>query len=440
MLRLHIIQPTHYAFPFQKKLFKSKKRQLVPLTLPYLAALIPEGFEIRITDEQAQDWDPDAPCDCVFISVHILNSLRAYEIADAYREKGIPVVIGGPHCTFYGDEVLGHADAIAVGEGETVVPGILEDLVKGRLQPRYQASELHDLRDLPLPRHDLLDPATFSRFPTVAVQTTRGCPYRCEFCAERYYLGEAYRLRPVGEVIEEIRHAGTRQIFFADSTFVANRARTMELMEALLPLRIRWSTLWNVHRVLDPELMELAKKSGLLHINMGVESIKPETLKGMRKVTTPAARLEEVTRILRRLDISFSVNLIFGWDTDRLEDFQRTLDFLRTNKVHVAFFNVFSPHKGTKIYDRYRAEGRLRDEPNMGRWPGVIAEIHPKHFTAEQLEEGIHRMYSDFYSWPSLLRRLPVPKSKASIASWFMNLSQRKKLREKGSRTDFDGL
>jgi radical SAM superfamily enzyme YgiQ (UPF0313 family) len=439
-MRIHIIQPTHFSTAFGKKLFKTKKRDLIPLTLPYLAALIPEGFEVFITDEQVQNWDPSTPCDCVFITVHILNSFRAYEIADAYRQKGIPVVMGGPHCTFHGDEALEHSDAIAVGEGETLVPEILDDLTKGSLKPRYEAPDLHDLRGLPLPRRDLLDPGTLSRFRTAAVQTTRGCPYLCEFCAERYYLGEQYRMRPVDEVIEEILHSGCHQIFFADSTFVGNRSRTMELMEGLLPLKIRWSTLWNAHRVLDLELMKLAKRSGLLHINIGVESIKQETLRGMHKSTIPPDRLEEMIQILRRLDISFSFNLIFGWDTDRLEDFQTTLNFLQRKKVHVAFFNVFSPHKGTKIYNRFVAEGRLRDEKNMGRWPGVIAEIHPKHYTAEELEEGIKAMYREFYSWPSILRRLPIPKSRASIASWFMNIAERKMMNEDASRTNFDGF
>ncbi len=439
-MRVHIIQPTHFSAPFGRSLFKTKKRDLIPLTLPYLAALIPEGFQIRITDEQVQDWDPDAPSDCVFMNVHILNSLRAYEIADTYRRKGVPVVMGGPHCSFYGDEALEHADAIAIGEGETLVPAILEDLTRGSLKPRYEASGPHDLRGLPHPRRDLLDPSTLSLFRTVAIQTSRGCPYRCEFCSERYYLGETYRLRPVEEVIEEVRSSRSRRVFFADSTFVGNRSRTMELMEKLLPLKIRWSTLWNAHRALDPELMALAKRSGLLHVNMGVESIKPETLKGMHKSTTPADRLEEVVQNLRRLDISFSFNLIFGWDTDRLEDFRTTMHFLQRNRVHVAFFNVFTPHKGTKIYDLYAANGGLRDEKNMGRWPGVIAEIHPKHFTAEQLEEGIKRMYNEFYSWRSILRRLPLPRSRASAASWFMNLSQRKMLNERASRANFDGI
>jgi len=214
----------------------------------------------------------------------------------------------------------------------------------------------------------------------------------------------------------------------------------MELMERLISLRLRWSTLWNTNRVLDREFMRLAKKSGLLHVNMGVESIKPETVEGMKKQTTPVDRLGEVVRILRDLDISFSFNLIFGWDTDQPDHFRTTLDFLKQHKVHVAFFNVFSPHKGTRIYDRYLSEGRMRDLKNLGRWPGVIAQIHPRHFTAEELEENILWMYREFYAWPSLLRRLPFPLSKASAASWFMNLSQRKMFKGTVARTNFDTI
>jgi radical SAM superfamily enzyme YgiQ (UPF0313 family) len=438
-MRLHIIAPTHFANPFSSQPYKAKKRDLIPLTLPYLAALIPKGIDLVLTDEQTQSLDFNRPCDCVFLSVMILTSLRAYEIADVYRRKGIPVIMGGPHCYFYCEEILEHADAVAVGEGETLIPKILSDLAHGRLDRIYRADSLHDLCNLPFPRHDLLDPRIFSRFHTVAVQTSRGCPHSCEFCAERYYLGERYRTRPVDEVIEEIRFTKSRQIFFADSTFAGNRSRTMELMEKLVPLKIRWSTLWNTHRVLDKEFMLLAKRSGLLHLNMGVESIKQETLDGMNKKTTKADQLEQVVRILRDLDISFSFNLIFGWDTDHTEDFSSTLSFLRKNKVHVAFFNVFTPHKGTRIYDRFLAEARLRDLKNMGRWPGVIAEINPKNFSAEELEGGIIGMYKEFYSWPSILRRLPFPKSKASLASWFMNLSQRKMLSGESFRTDFDG-
>ncbi len=440
-MKILIVQPTHFERPYSKKLYKSKARALIPLTLPYLAALVPEGHSITLVDEQIEELDFEQDFDCVLITSTILTSFRAYEIADRFRNRGIPVIIGGPHCTFYGEEVLEHADAIVVGEGETQIPKIIRELEGGGLSQKiYKAPEPHHLKGLPFPRYDLLSPKIFPRFPTYSVQTTRGCPYRCEFCAERYHLGEKYRMRPVDEVIEEIKHTGSKQIFFADSTFAGNRSRTMELMERLIPLKIRWSTLWNTFRCLDKEFMELAKTSGLLHINMGVESIKKDTLKNMNKKTTPADRLEEVVRILRKLGISFSFNLIFGWDTDRLEDFDATLDFLIKNKVHVAFFNVFSPHKGTKIYDRYLKEGRLIDPHNMGRWPGIIAEIYPKNYSPKELEQNVLRLYREFYSWPSMLKRLPPPVTKAYIASWFMNIQERRLYKGNTHRANFDGI
>lgn len=439
-MRLHIIQPTHFAYPFERRLYKTRKRRVVPLTLPYLAALMPAGVKVVLTDEQVQTWDPELPCDCVFLTVSILNSLRAYEIADHYRKRGVPVVMGGPHCTFYGEECLEHADAIAVGEGESLVRAIVEDAASKKLQRIYRADTLHSLRDLPMPRYDLLDPRTLARYRTYTVQTSRGCPYRCSFCAERYYLGERYRLRPIEEVVEEIRRTRCRSIFFADSTFPGNRTRTLRLLEALIPLKIRWSALWNADRVLDRELMLLTAKSGALHLNMGVESIRADTLRQMNKKTTPVERLGEIIATLHRLDISFSFNLIFGWDTDRIEDFEATLDFLEKHKVPVAFFNVFSPHRGTEIYEKYRAAGRLRDEANMGRWPGIISEVHPAHFSAEELEKNVVRLYRRFYSFRSMLRRLPMPKSRATLASWFMNLGQRKMIPDRNRRTNFDGL
>jgi radical SAM superfamily enzyme YgiQ (UPF0313 family) len=244
-------------------------------------------------------------------------------------------------------------------------------------------------------------------------------------------------MRPVEEVVEEIRATEKRRIFFVDSTFAGNRARTMKLMESLIPLNLRWSALWTANRVLDREFMCLAKRSGLLHVNIGIESVKQETLDWMKKRTTKADSLKEVVKGLRDLGISFSFNLIFGLDTDRKGDFHATLEFLLENKVHVAFFNSFCPHKGTRIYDQYLADGRILDPENMDRWPGISATTRPKNFSPQDLAAGIRMMYREFYSWPSILRRLPLPTSTASLASWSMNLSQRKMA--SGEATNFDG-
>ena len=435
-MRIHIIQPTHYKDPISRSLFKTKELSVVPLTLPYLAALIPKEVEVAIMDEKTRSLDFKRHCDCVFITVWTLNSLRAYEIAQGYRRKGVRVIMGGPHCYFHKEEVLEHADAVAVGEGEILIPEIFTDLSMGQLKRVYQAETLHDLKGLPLPRWDLLDFGTLKRFHAVAVQTSRGCPNACRFCAERFYLGKRYRQRPVDEVIEEIRSSKSGQILFVDSNFVGNRSRTMQLMERLIPLKIRWSALWTADCVLDSELMTLAKRSGMLHINIGIESIKQETLDGMNKRTTKAENLTEVIKALRDLGISFSFNLIFGWDSDRKEDFLATLRLFEKNKVHAAFFNSLSPHKGTHLYDEYLSHGRILDPNSLNRWPGISAQIRPKNFSPRELQEGIRMMYQNFYSWSSMLHRLALPVSKASLASWIVNLSQRKMA--SGNTEDFD--
>jgi radical SAM superfamily enzyme YgiQ (UPF0313 family) len=425
-MRINIIQPTHFKDPVSRRVFKTGKLSVSPLTLPYLAALMPKQIDLRLMDERTGGLDVNAECDAVFITTWTLNSIRSYELARIYRDRGVKVVMGGPHCYFYVDEVLQHADAVAVGEGELLIDDIIGDLGRGRLKPVYRAETLHDLKGLPFPRRDLMGTANLKRFHAVAVQTSRGCPNSCDFCSERFYLGSKYRMRPVDEVIEEIKFTGGKQVLFVDSTLAGSKSRTMELLERLIPLKIRWSALWTADRVLDLEFMKLAKKSGALHLNLGIESIRQETLDVMKKRTTDAARIKDVVKILRDLNISFSFNLIFGMDSDTRQVFEDTLKFLEENKVHAAFFNQLSPHKGTDLYDRLLAAGRILDPENLNRWPGLSVGIKPENLTPEELEEEISNMYRRFYSLPSIIRRLPLPLSTASIASWVVNLSQRK--------------
>jgi radical SAM superfamily enzyme YgiQ (UPF0313 family) len=408
----------------------------MPLTLPYLAALVPEWVDLRLMDERTGGLDTSIPCDCVFMTVWTLNSIRAYELADEYRRGGVKVVMGGPHCYFHAEEVLRHADAVAIGEGEEIIPEIISDLDSGRLRREYRREKPHDLVGLPFPRRDLVRRDKLKRFHAVAVQTSRGCPNACEFCTERMYLGARYRMRPVDEVIEEVKATRSKQIFFVDSTLAGSRSRAMQLMEKLTPLKLRWSALWTADRALDPEFMGLAKRSGLLHINLGIESIRQETLDRLNKKTTNASKLTEVVKTLRDMDISFSFNLIFGADTDTVEDFNATLRFLMENRVHTAFFNTLAPHRGSRMFDDLLAQGRIIDPDNINRWPGIGAEIVPRNFSPAALDEQIRRMYREFYSWGSILKRLPMPLSVAAIASWFMNISQRKMA--KGDMEDFD--
>jgi radical SAM superfamily enzyme YgiQ (UPF0313 family) len=424
-MRLYIIQPTHYLAPSNRSLHRTKKRSVVNLTLPYLAALTPGEWEVTLTDEQLSDVDFNAPVDVVAITTWTMNSLRAYEIADRFRARGITVLMGGPHTFFHSEEAAEHCDAVGVGEGETIFPLMLKDAAGGALRKVYRADSLHDLRELPLPRYERIDMKPYSWFKTYSVQTSRGCPFRCEFCSERLYLGEKYRCRPVQDVIDEIRHTRAKNILFADSNFAGSLTHAMELMESMIPLGVRWSALWSAHVCKNDAFMDLAKRSGLLHLNIGLESISQETLLSMNKRANKVGEYEQILEGLRKRGISYSLNLIFGWDTETEDVFDATLAFLKKNKVPAAYFNILTPDKGTPLYDRMKEEKRLVDMDNMGRWPGDRCFIKPKNFSARALENGVRELYRKFYSYPSMLVRLPLPFTIGNIASWIINFSQR---------------
>jgi radical SAM superfamily enzyme YgiQ (UPF0313 family) len=437
-MKLLIIQPSHYQGMGSSVLHKTSRRTLVSLTLPYLAALTPREWDVTLIDEQLTDIDFQAPVDLVAITTWTINSFRAYEIADRFRQQGIPVIMGGPHNSFYSEEAAEHCDAVCIGEGEFIWPKMLEDAAGGRLQKIYRPESFHPLSHLPFPRYNLLNLRKYGLIKTFSVQSSRGCPFRCEFCSERFYLGHKYRYRPVEDVVEEIKHNKARNILFADSNFAGKTTHTMELMEALIPLKIRWSTLWSAYLCKNREFLDLAKRSGLLHVNLGIESIDRTTLAGMNKRVNKVKEYEEIFKSLRQRGISYSVNLIFGWDTETREVFRSTLAFLMEHKVPVAYFNILTPHRGTPLYDTMKAEKRIIDDYQMGRWPGLHCYIRPAYCTAEELEEYVRKMYKDFYGYSSMIKRLPLPITKANIASWVVNRSQRKVSRAGDGMENFD--
>lgn len=420
-------------------MFRVRSRNLVPLTLPYLAALTPPGWDVTLLDEQIEPVRFDAPCDLVAITCWTLNSYRAFDIAKEFRGRGIPVIIGGPHTFFHREEVAEHADAVGIGEAEPIWAAMLEDARQGRLKKLYQAEIMPDLAGLPLPRYDLLDLKRYRPFRTYAVVSSRGCPFRCEFCSERLLLGAAYRCRPVKEVIAEIKHCGSRNIFFGDSNFGGKRGHAMELMEAMIPLKVRWSALWTSYLCNDDAFMDLAQRSGLLHVNIGLESINPDTLAGMRKPFNKISQYIDMLAKLRRRGVSYSLNFIFGWDGEQESAFETTLKFLRENKAPVAYFNILTPVKGTELYDRMQLEGRILQSAEIDRWPGQVCYIQPPYGTPRSLEQRVRKLYREFYSLPSMLQRLPPPLGQSSIASWVINFSQRRMARDERVENNFDG-
>jgi radical SAM superfamily enzyme YgiQ (UPF0313 family) len=437
--RLLIIQPSHYRSKADRTVFKIRHRSVVPLTLPYLAALTPADWEVTLLDERLNQVPFDGRFDLVAISASTLNSFRAYDIADEFRRRGMPVILGGPHTFFHSEEAGEHCDAVGVGEGETLWPRMLEDARRGRLNKLYRAGLLPNLAGLPLPRYDLLNLRPYRPFRTFVVASSRGCPFRCEFCSERFLLGEDHRCRPVPEVIEEIKHWRLRNILFGDSNFGGKRSHAMELMEAMIPLRTRWSALWPSYLCNDEPFMDLARRSGLLHVNIGMESINSGTLSGMNKKFNKTRKYGEMLAGLRRRGISYSLNFIFGWDGENEDAFRATLEFLVEHKVPVAYFNILTPVKGTPLFERLHSEGRILNNQEIDRWPGQLCHIKPLYGTPAALESNIQRMYRDFYSLRSIVSRLPMPWTKSNIASWVINFSQRHMAYAEKTQNNFDG-
>ncbi len=435
--KLLIIQPSYYQSKTNRTVVRARRREVIPLALPYLAALSPAGWDTRLVDEMIEGVDFDTPADLVAITTWTLNSFRVYDLAAEFRRRGRQVILGGPHVYFYPEEAAEHCDAVAVGEGELTWPRMLDDAAAGRLQRVYRAATHSDLRGLPFPRYDLLNLRPYGRIKTFAVQSTRGCPFICDFCSERLYLGGGFRCRPVEEVVEEIRRLPSRYLLFAESNFGGKRVYAMQLMEAILPLKRRWSTLWSLNLCSDKEFMDLAQRSGLLHVNIGMESIDADTIGTMKKRQNKVQQYQAVLADLRRRGISYSLNFIFGWDTESKTVFRATSEFLHEHKVPAAFFNVLTPDKGTAYFERMQREGRIFAVEDIGRWPHDRCHIQPTYCTPEELEANIQQLYREFYSLPSMVARLPLPLSQASIASWMLNFSQRRMARAASEHRNF---
>ncbi len=404
--KLLLINPTRILE--DGRLYHNSKRWLIGITLPYLAALTPPDWEVSIVDEWFGPVDFDEPCDLVGISFMSHQTPRAYQIADGFRARGVPVVMGGFHASAVPQEALAHCDAVVIGEAEKVWAGLLDDARTGQLRPLYHAVELHDMKGLPMPRYDLLDLSRY-RMPAVEhffpVQTSRGCPFSCRFCEVTRLYGKTYRFRPVAEVIQEIEHLGQRTIYFVDDNIAANPQRARELFQALKPLKIKWTGLINMFTAKDVNLLNLMVESGCKHVNIGMESINQSSLTEMHKPINRTQDYRLILRNLRECGLFFSVNLVLGLDSDTLESFEEMVSFLRQEKVPMAFMFILTPRVGTALREDLEREGRILHN-DWTKYAGWNCVYRPVGLSPEELEKAFWRTYQKFYSPASIIQRL----------------------------------
>jgi radical SAM superfamily enzyme YgiQ (UPF0313 family) len=397
-----------------------------------VAAAMPPEVRTRVVDEDVEPIDFDAPADLVGISLMTFNAPRAYTIADRFRARGIPVVLGGFHPTFLPEEAITHADAVCIGEAEPNLPALIADLRRGGLKPFYRGGPA-DLKGLGVPDRGLIRRGAYIQAD--AVQATRGCPHGCSFCSIASFFGHTFRTRPVEEVVAELRTLG-RFLMFMDDNIATDRDYARELFAAMAPLGKRWFSQCGIGIARDPELLRLAWESGCRGLFIGLESLSQENLKAWHKNTNRACDYQRDLERIHAAGIAVYAGIVFGHDFDGQGVFDATLQFLDQARVDALQATILTPFPGTALREEMMREGRIMDS-DWAHYDFKHVVFEPRGMSREALAAGHARVLDRFYAWPALLRRwrrqlaylCPETILQATVP---LNLSYRTRLRVNG--------
>ena len=388
---------------------RSKAIAALPsLGLLYLAACTPDGHELHYFEAEADGSEPAEvyTCDLVAISTFSAQVFEAYAIARRLRAAGVRVAMGGLHVTVLPEEAAAVADYVIVGEGEHVWPAIVDAALRGERGRIFRAADYPpvDAASLPVPRYDLLGSRPYNRF---TVQTSRGCPWRCDFCASNVMLGQRYRKRPVRDVIRDIEAVMAVRphpfIEFADDNTFVDKTWGKQLCRELAPLHLRWFTETDISVADDPELLDLMRLAGCRQVLIGLESPAGGPLQGIEAKSNFKARSAGgYLAALRRIQAhGITVNgcFILGLDGHTPKIFDDVLTFARQVPLYDVQITVLTAFPGTPLYDRLLREGRILEPARWDLCTLFDVNYEPRGMSVRDLREGIYwlteRLYSD---------------------------------------------
>ena len=379
---------------------------LPSLGLLTLAGLTPPAIDMSYVELPELDGAATLPAefDAVAISSFTARIKDAYRLADRYRQAGTKVILGGLHVTALPGEAMEHADAIVLGEAESVWPRLVHDLERGALQRVYDARRVsYDLAQSPLPRFDLIDPAGYNR---LTVQSQRGCPFSCEFCASSIRLAPEFKVKPVDRVIAEIRTIKdiwqNPFIEFADDNTFASKAHGKRLARALARENVRWFTETDISVADDEELLSLMADAGCAQLLIGLEAPGRRGLENLEtkcnwKANRASSYLDSIRRIQRH-GITVNGCFILGLDGQTAESFDDVIAFVRESGLYEVQVTLQTPFPGTPLYSRLEAENRLLKK---GAWEECTlfdVTFKPQNMSAAELRQGFHTLVKELYS------------------------------------------
>lgn len=384
-----------------------KKTPVPPLSLPTVAALTPFRYHVRIIDEEVEPIDFSFKPDIVGITALGNTVKRGYEIADRFRRQGATVVMGGPQVSFNVEESLQHADSIVIGEAEGAWQECLSDFENGTVKPNYKNDKPCEYKKSPIPRWDLVRTDKIMAMP---VQVSRGCPYKCEFCVVRNMLGRLHRYRDIDNVIEEIKALPKRQLTFADDNLTADKKYAHDLMDRLKPLKVSWMCQASLDLCEDSELLAKMAQAGCTSVLLGIESLDEAALKEAGKYQNKIEKFEKGIKTIHDHGIHVIGSFIVGFDTDRLEAFDKIFNFTMKNGITMISLNVLTAYPGTDLYDRMKKDGRINniDTDMLGIYP----TMRYKHVSQADMFFKFFAMSEKMFSYEVVL-----PKARQTLCN-----------------------
>jgi radical SAM superfamily enzyme YgiQ (UPF0313 family) len=369
------------------------------LGLLIVAALTPSYITIEYIDENYEEINFDNAYDLVGITAMTQQASRAYEIADQFKRKGARVVIGGIHATVLPQEAKEHADTVVIGEAENTWPELISDFMKGELKPYYRSKVLVDMTKSPVPRYDLL---TKYNYKVPWIQTARGCPRDCDFCAASKVFGKKYRHKTIEQVLQEINFVRglwpEPLLCFADDNIFLHKTYAYELLKRLKQMELRWLAQTDVSIVDDDALLFLLEDSNCKMLFLGFETIsKKQKLDKHGWKQRHITQYPKIIEKIQSLGIGVLGSFIIGLDSDDSSIFNNLSDFIIENRLFAAQVLVLTPLPGTRLREQLESEKRILSN-DWGKYTFFDVNFIPKKMKVEELQEGLLTIYKKIYA------------------------------------------
>lgn len=389
----------------------------IPLWALTLAALTPQDVEVKIVDENIEDVNFDEDTDLIGIGGMTVFINRVYKIAEEFRKRGKKVVIGGIHASMLPEEAIGHADSVVIGEAEDIWKEVIDDFKAGAHKKFYKSSGYPSLENSPVPRFDLLKS---DKYLGNMIQIARGCPFDCEFCSVKDFLGPSVRCKKIEQVIREIEACPkefllqlfghkiriSKPIFITDDNIGGSFSFAKTLFSALKPMKLQWLDCQaSINIGKDEDLLTLMKDAGCRNIFIGFESLEEKSLKEMGKRINKVEEYEKCIETIQSYGISVIGSFVLGSDGEREGIFQKTADFIKRNNILSAMINILTPMPGTRFFRKLEAEGRILHR-DWVKYDAKSVCFKLNGMPEATLEEGCRWIYQNIYSFDAMLERL----------------------------------